>query len=101
MYAQCSATLLMTRTPVLTHNSLGTGSERQSAMLVRMEYALMRSAHNAPATARNTPSPTFAAGGDERLSSRKSAASPSSSQGLLASRCCESHHPAIAARPAM
>ena len=61
----------------------------------------MKSANNEPTTARNTPNPIFAGARDEGLSSRQSAITPSSSQGLAASRCCESHHPAIAAIPAM
>src|SRR6202047_1577264 len=61
----------------------------------------MKSANNEPTTARNTPNPIFAGGRDGALCSRKSTITPSSSQGLAPSRCCESHHPAIAAIPAM
>ena len=46
----------------------------------------MKSANNEPTTARNTPNPIFAGGRDEVLCSRKSAITPSSSQGLAASR---------------
>src|SRR5882724_5977902 len=61
----------------------------------------MKSANNEPTTARNTPNPIFAGGREGALPSRKSTITPSSSQGLDPSRCCESHHPAIAAIPAM
>ena len=35
--AHCSATLLKIRTPVLSHNSFGTGSGLQSATSIRMK----------------------------------------------------------------
>ena len=52
----------------------------------------MKSANNEPTTARNTPSPIFAAGKDDAPVPGKSPIAPSSSQGLAVSRCCESHH---------
>ena len=61
----------------------------------------MKSVNNEPATARNTPSPIFAAGNVIAPVPGKSVIGPSSSQGLAVSRCCESHHPTMTAITAM
>src|SRR5215207_1356439 len=55
----------------------------------------MNSANNAPTTARNTPSPTFAVGMSETPLPGRSPADPSSSHGFAVRRCVDSHQTAI------
>src|ERR687898_2414753 len=54
----------------------------------------MRSANNAPTTARNTPSPTLALGVAETPVPGCSPAAPTSSQGFAVSLWVDSHHTA-------
>src|SRR5689334_6415710 len=57
----------------------------------------MNRANRQLTTARNTPRPIFAAGSGDVPASGKVPAGLSSSQGLLISPCCDSHHPAMPA----